>query len=91
MGNRKWNTKILAKDTVTEFCEKYRTSIRVEVYDGSPHLQVYQTNKAGKSEYVTIGRIRKSLYKTLDLELMIAQPGFVNVSWYKFKVKSVKP
>ena len=80
----KWVYKVLPNAIVNEICEKHKTSIRIEVYDGSPHLQICRWTKSGAIEYLTVGRIRKSLYKKLDLRLMDKQPGFVNVAWYKF-------
>jgi hypothetical protein len=84
MGNKRWVHSVLKRSTVEDLVSKDRKSLRVEVYDGSPHLQILLNDK-GNVYFKTLGRVRKDIFKRLDLVPMDSQPGYVNVSWYKFK------
>lgn len=51
-------------------------------YRGSIYLKL-MTSKGPR----TIGRLPKSVFKWFEFEKTIEQPGFINMTWYKFKLE----
>lgn len=67
---------------INDLILKYRKSLRIEVWKASKpkfFLEIRQP-----SGMKTLGRIPKSVFKRPDVMPMDAQPGFINVAWYKF-------
>lgn len=84
MGNKRWVHRVLKSSEIKKWIAVSRQSLRIEVYDGSPHLQIFLSDK-GKRYFKTLGRVRNDIFKKYDLTLMETQSGYVNVVWYKFK------
>lgn len=86
MGNPRWRYKIIPKSTVDKHVQKWRDSLYVEItHQSSPgyHLMLHTDN----GEKV-LGRVSKKIFKWYELEKMEQQPGYVNLSWHKFKASS---
>lgn len=82
MGNKRWNYKVLKNDRVYELLYSKRELLRIEVYDGSPHLKIQDGN-----ELKTLGRIRKNLFQELPTVLLENQKGYINVREYRLMSK----
>lgn len=71
---------------MNELIEKYKPALRVEIiHQSSPgyHLEINITGKGFK----TLGRVPKSIFRKYELVLMDNQAGYMNISWYKFKIE----
>lgn len=77
----KWRYKVLKNQEAENLILNYKEGLRVEKYNGAPHLQLKQPN----GEYKTVGRIRKDLFKRLPFELAEEQSKFINISYWIIK------
>lgn len=83
--------KLMKKSEIKEVVDKHWTSLYVENFLGSKHRH-YLKAKTEKG-VIDIGRVPYSIYRWFNLIPMDQQPGYINVSWFKFQnaLKKVEP
>lgn len=85
MGNTRWSYRVLKVREADKLISENRRSLRVNVMDGTPHLEILLKDKAGKLYYKILGRLRKDAFQRHKLVLMEEQSPFINQVFYKFE------
>lgn len=74
--------RILTKEQITNYKEKYDGSLYIEIYHASKPTNYLKVHTTGGG--MTLGRVSARIFTWFKTEWMKEQPPYINVSWRKF-------